>query len=155
TLVLQAVQDVRVGGRSSAAQYQYTLEGDDVQDLNAWAPKVYERLRKVPQLADVNSDQQIRGLQASLDIDRDTAARRGITAQGIDDTLYDAFGQRPVSTMFTQLNQYHVVMEADTPFWQNPDGLRDIYVKTPQGQQVPLSAFTHYAPATAPLAVNH
>jgi multidrug efflux pump len=155
TLVLQAVQDVRVGGRASAAQYQYTLQGDNVQDLNTWSPQVYERLRSLPALADVNTDQQIKGLQASLVIDRDTASRLGITSQTIDDTLYDAFGQRPVSTMFTPLNQYHVIMEADTPFWQNPDGLRAIYVKTPQGQQVPLSAFTHYQPATAPLAVNH
>ncbi len=155
TLVLQAVQDVRVGGRASAAQYQYTLQGDNVSDLNTWSPKVYERLRALPELADVNTDQQIKGLQASLVIDRDTASRLGITSQAIDDTLYDAFGQRPVSTMFTPLNQYHVIMEADTPFWQNPDGLRAIYVKTPQGQQVPLSAFTRYQPATAPLAVNH
>jgi multidrug efflux pump len=155
TLVLQAVQDVRVGGRASAAQYQYTLQGDNVSDLNTWSPKVYERLRGLPELADVNTDQQIKGLQASLVIDRDTASRVGITSQAIDDTLYDAFGQRPVSTMFTPLNQYHVIMEADTPFWQNPDGLRSIYVKTPQGGQVPLSAFTHYQPTTAPLAVNH
>jgi multidrug efflux pump len=155
TLVLQAVQDVRVGGRPSAAQYQYTLQGDNVQDLNTWSPQVYERLRSLPELADVNTDQQIKGLQASLVIDRDTASRLSITSQTIDDTLYDAFGQRPVSTMFTPLNQYHVIMEADTPFWQNPDGLRAIYVKTPQGQQIPLSAFTHYQPATAPLAVNH
>jgi multidrug efflux pump subunit AcrB len=126
-----------------------------VQDLNTWSPQVYERLRSLPELADVNTDQQIKGLQASLVIDRDTASRLSITSQTIDDTLYDAFGQRPVSTMFTPLNQYHVIMEADTPFWQNPDGLRAIYVKTPQGQQIPLSAFTHYQPATAPLAVNH
>jgi multidrug efflux pump len=155
TLVLQAVQDVRVGARASAAQYQYTLQGDDSSDLNEWAPKVYDQLRRLPELADVNTDQQIKGLQAELNIDRDAAGRMGLTPQTIDDTLYDAFGQRPVSTMFTPLNQYHVIMEADTPFWQNPDGLRDIYVETPSGQQVPLSAFTHYGPSTAPLAVNH
>jgi len=155
TLVMQAVQDVRVGGRPSAAQYQYTLQGDNVPDLNTWSPKLYEQLRSLPELADVNTDQQIKGLQASLAIDRDTASRLGITSQAIDDTLYDAFGQRPVSTMFTPLNQYHVIMEADTPFWQSPEGLHAIYVKTPQGQQAPLSAFAHYQPATAPLAVNH
>jgi multidrug efflux pump len=155
TLVLQAVQDVRVGGRSSAAQYQYTLEGDNIDDLNEWAPRVYDRLRTLPELTDVNTDQQTKGLEASLVIDRDTAARLGITSQAIDNTLYDAFGQRPVSTMYTPLNQYYVIMEADTPFWQNPDGLRNIYVKAAQGGQVPLSAVTHYAPGMAPLAVNH
>jgi len=155
TLVLQAVQDVRVGGRSSAAQYQYTLEGDNIDDLNEWAPRVYDRLRTLPQLADVNTDQQTKGLEASLVIDRDTASRLGITSAAIDNTLYDAFGQRPVSTMYTPLNQYYVIMEADTPFWQNPDGLRNIYVKAAQGGQVPLSAVTHYAPGMAPLAVNH
>jgi multidrug efflux pump len=155
TLVLQAVQDVRVGGRSSAAQYQYTLEGDNIDDLNEWAPRVYERLRTLPELADVNTDQQTKGLEASLVIDRDTASRLGISSQAIDNTLYDAFGQRPVSTMYTPLNQYYVIMEADTPFWQNPDGLRNIYVKATQGGQVPLSAITHYAPGMAPLAVNH
>jgi multidrug efflux pump len=155
TLVLQAVQDVRVGGRASAAQYQYTLQGDDASDLNDWAPKVYDKLRALPELTDVNTDQQIKGLQAALTIDRDAAGRMGLTPQAIDDTLYDAFGQRPVSTMYTALNQYHVIMEADTPFWQNPDGLRDIYVETPAGRQVPLSAFTRYGPSTAPLAVNH
>jgi multidrug efflux pump len=155
TLYLQAVQDLRVGGRASNAQYQYTLRGESVKDLNAWAPCVYSRLRTLPQLADVNTDQQVHGLEASLAIDRGTAARLGITAQQIDDTLYDAFGQRPVSTMYTQLNQYHVVMEADPRFWQNPDALRYIDVRSSTGALVPLSAFTHYAPSTAALAVNH
>ena len=154
-LYLQSVQDLRIGGRASSGQYQYTLQGDDVKELNTWAPQVYGRLRQLPQLADVNSDQQTKGLEASLVIDRSTASRLGVTSQAIDDTLYDAFGQRPVSTTYTQLNQYHVIMEVDPRFWQNPDGLRYIYVHTALGGQVPLSAFTHYAPATAPLAVNH
>jgi multidrug efflux pump len=155
TLYLQSVQDLRIGGRASAGQYQYTLQGDNVKELNTWAPQVYGRLRKLPQLADVNSDQQTKGLEASLVIDRATASRLGVTSQAIDDTLYDAFGQRPVSTTYTQLNQYHVIMEVDPRFWQNPAGLRYIYVHTMLGGEVPLSAFTHYAPATAPLAVNH
>jgi multidrug efflux pump len=155
TLYLQADQDLRVGGRRSNAQYQYTLQGDNVAELNDWAPQVYNRLRTIPQLADVNSDQQTHGLQASLVIDRDTAARLAITSQMIDNTLYDAFGQRFVSTMYTQLNQYHVVLEVDPQFWQSPDGLRYIFVRANNGSQVPLSVFTHYEATTAPLAVNH
>ena len=154
TLYLQADQDLRVGGRRSNAQYQYTLQGDNVTELNDWAPQVYNKLRTVPQLADVNSDQQTHGLRASLVIDRSTASRLGITPQMIDNTLYDAFGQRFVSTMYTQLNQYHVVLEVDPQFWQSPDSLRYIFVKA-NGGQVPLSAFTHYEAATAPLAINH
>jgi len=155
TLFLQPVQDLRVGGRIGAAQYQYTLQGDDANELLRWAPRVLEKLRTLPQLADVNSDQQDRGLQASLAIDRSTASRLGVTPQMIDGTLYDAFGQRPVSTMYTALNQYHVVMEVDPQFWQDPDGLKYVYVRASTGRLVPLSAFTHYEPATAPLAVNH
>jgi multidrug efflux pump len=155
TLFLQPVQDVRVGGRFGAAQYQYTLQADDAKDLFRWAPRVLEKLRGLPVLADVNSDQQDQGLQATLAIDRSTASRLGISPQLIDDTLYDAFGQRPVSTMFTALNQYHVILEADPRFGQNPDALKYLYVRANGGSLVPLSAFTHYAPATAPLAVNH
>jgi multidrug efflux pump len=155
TLVLQPVQDVRVGGRPSAAQYQYTLQGDNADELLQLAPQVYEKLRHLPQLTDVNSDQQNRGLQASLVIDRSTASRLGITPQNIDDALYDAFGQRQISTMYTQLNQYHVILEVDPKFWQNPDGLKYVYVRGKTGDLVPLSAFTHYEPSTAPLAVNH
>ncbi|HWF85313.1 MAG TPA: efflux RND transporter permease subunit, partial [Vicinamibacterales bacterium] len=155
TLYLQADQDLRVGGRRSNAQYQYTLQGDNVADLDHWAPQVYNALRTLPELADLNSDQQVRGLQASLVIDRSTAARLGITSQIIDDTLYDAFGQRFVSTMYTPLNQYHVVLEVAPSFWQSPDGLRYIFARSNSGGQVPLSAFTHYAPDTAPLAINH
>ncbi len=155
TLVLQPVQDVRVGGRHSAAQYQYTLRGDNSDELLEWAPQVLQRLRKLPELTDVNSDQQNKGLEASLVIDRPTATRLGITPQMIDDTLYDAFGQRQVSTMYTQLNQYHVVMEVEPRFWQNPEGLKYVYVRSKTGDLVPLSAFTHYQPSTASLTVNH
>ncbi|HYM59265.1 MAG TPA: multidrug efflux RND transporter permease subunit [Thermoanaerobaculia bacterium] len=155
TLYLQSVQDVRVGGRMGAAQYQYTLRDDDSKELFLWAPLVYEKLRKVKELTDVNSDQQNRGMQASLTIDRATASRLGISSQMIDNTLYDAFGQRPVSTMYTQLNQYHVIMEVSPEFWQNPDGLRYIYIPAKNGTMVPLSAFTRFEKNTAPLTVNH
>src|SRR5207249_1631830 len=113
------------------------------------------RLRQLKELADVNSDQQDRGLQASLAIDRPTASRLGVTPQTIDATLYDAFGQRPVSTMYTQLNQYHVVMEVSHDFWQDPSGLKQVYVKANDGSLIPLSAFTRYQTSTAPLSVNH
>ena len=155
TLVLQPVQDVRTGGRPSAAQYQYTLQGDDAAELLRWAPIVTERLKKLPQLVDVNSDQQNKGLQTQLVIDRQTASRLSITPAMIDNTLYDAFGQRQVSTTYTALNQYHVVMEVEPKFWQSPDGLKYTYVRSATGQLVPLSAFSHYEPSTAPLAVNH
>jgi multidrug efflux pump len=155
TLVLQPVQDIRVGGRPSAAQYQFTLQGDNSDELLAWAPKVLERLRKLKELTDVNSDQQNKGLEARLVIDRSTASRLGIAPQDIDNTLYDAFGQRQVSTMYTPLNQYHVVMEVEPRFWQSPDGLKYTYVRSQKGDLVPLAAITHYEPSTAPLAVNH
>ncbi len=155
SLFLQGTQDLRIGGRSGGAQYQYTLQGDNVKDLNYWAPLVFRKMRSLPEIADVNTDQQDKGLQASLVIDRATASRLGISTQMIDDTLYDAFGQRQVSTMYTQLNQYHVVMEVEPRFWKNPDGLKYIYVRSTTDQQVPLSAFTHYASTTTPLSVNH
>src|SRR5208282_689140 len=155
TLYLQAVQDVQVGGRMANAQYQYTLQGTDLDELNHWAPKLLTKLRSVPTLVDVSSDQQNKGLAANLVVDRDTASRLGLTQQVIDDTLYDAFGQRQVSTMYTQLNQYHVVMEVAPQFWQDPDSLALIYVKAPGGQQIRLNTFTHYAPSTTALAVNH
>ncbi|HTQ78591.1 MAG TPA: efflux RND transporter permease subunit, partial [Thermoanaerobaculia bacterium] len=154
-LFLQPVQDLRVGGRSSGAQYQYTLQGDDTKELLEWAPRLQQKLRGLPQLVDVNSDQQNKGLEASIAIDRSTASRLGITSQLIDDTLYDAFGQRPVSTMYQQLNQYHVVMEVEPKFWQNPDGLKYLYVRANDGSLVPLSAFTHFTSSNAPLTVNH
>jgi multidrug efflux pump subunit AcrB len=152
---LQAVQDLRIGGMASSALYQFTLRGDNLEELNTWGPRVLEKLRALPQLVDVNSDQQNRGLQSTLVIDRDTASRLGITAQLIDDTLYDAFGQRQVSITYTPLNQYHVVMEVAPPYWQRPETLRQIYVHSPKGAEVPLSAFTHYEPTTTSLSVNH
>jgi multidrug efflux pump len=151
----QAVQDLRVGGQASAAQYQYALQGDDLKDLSAWGSRVAERLRALPQLADLNSDQQDRGRQSSVVIDRATASRLGITAQRIDDTLYDAFGQRQVSTIFAPLNQYHVVMEVEPRSWQRPETLRDVYVRSAAGALVPLSAFSRYEPSSTALAVNH
>jgi multidrug efflux pump len=152
---VQAVQDLRVGGMASAAQYQYTLSGDNLADLAAWGPRVAQQLARLPQIADLNSDQQDRGSQASVVIDRQTASRLGLTPRLIDDTLYDAFGQRQVSTLYTPLNQYHVVMEVAPPFWQRPETLRDIYVRAPTGAQVPLAAFTRYEQTSTSLAVSH
>ena len=153
--VLQPVQDIRVGGRISNAQYQYTIQGDNLKDLAAWAPRVEREMRALPALADVTSDWQNKGLEARLTIDRDTASRLGITPQMIDDALYDAFGQRQVSINYTLLNQYHVVMEVAPRFWQHPDTLKDIYVHSAGDMAVPLSAFTHYEPSSTSLAVNH
>jgi multidrug efflux pump len=154
-LYLQPVQDLTVEDRISRTQYQYTMEDADGRELGEWAPKLVEKLQNLPQLRDVASDQQEQGMQASLAIDRDTASRLGILPQTIDDTLYDAFGQRQVSTIFTQLNQYHVVLEVDPTFQQNPDALKQIYVHSSNGTQVPLSAFTQYSSEGAPVAVNH
>jgi len=152
---LAPVQDLRVGGRISNALYQYTLQGTDLAELNTWSQRVLQKLRTVPQVVDLNSDLQNKGRQANLVIDRPTASRLGITPQVIDNVLYDAFGQRQVSISYTLLNQYHVVMEVDPIFWQRPDTLRDIYVPSSNGSQVPLSAFTHYEPSATALAVNH
>jgi multidrug efflux pump subunit AcrB len=155
TLFLQAVQDLRIGGRASNAQFQYTLQSTNLAELNAFAPQMLAKLRTLPGLRDVATDQQNRGLQAALVIDRDAASRLGITAQAIDDVLYNSFGQRQVSTIFTPLNQYHVVLEVAPQFQQNPDALRTIYVKSSTGAQVPLSAITRFGSSTTPLAVNH
>ena len=155
TLFLQSAQDLTIGGRLGNAQYQYTLQGEDLSELNAWAPRVLEKLRTLPGLRDVNSDQQNRGLEARVEIDRDTAARLGVDAATIDSVLYDAFGQRQVSTMYRQLNQYHVVMEVDPRLRQSPDSLHNIYVKSTTGAEVPLSTFAHFAPSNTALAVNH
>jgi len=152
---LQAAQDLRVGGRQSNAQYQFTMQGDNLDDLNQFAPKMVDQLKTIPIITDVSSDQQNRGLQAMIQYDRRTASRFGITSQLIDDTLYDAFGQRQVSTMYTALNQYHVVMEAAPEFWQNPLFLGQIYVDSPAGQEVPLSALAQVGNTTAPLTVTH
>jgi multidrug efflux pump len=155
TLFLQAAQDVRVGGRMSSAQYQFTMRGDNLADLTRIAPVMLTALRKVPLIADVNSDQQDRGMQTFVQYDRESAARFGISTQLIDATLYDAFGQRQVSTMYTTLNQYHIIMEAAPEFWQNPLILHDIFVRAPSGSMVPLDAIATHAPATAPLTVPH
>jgi multidrug efflux pump len=144
-----------VDDRVSRTQFQYSLEDADAKELNLWAPRLVEKLQSLPELRDVASDQQSEGLQASLVIDRDSAARFGITPQMIDDTLYDAYGQRLVSTMFTQLNQYHVVLEVDSHFGQNPDSLDHIYVRAPGGTQVPISSFTSLETTNIPLSVNH
>jgi len=155
TLYLQAMQDVRVGGRLSNALYQFTMQGDNLDDLTNYAPRMLEALRRIRIITDVSSDQQNNGLQSLVQYDRATAARFGISPQLIDNTLYDAFGQRQVSTMYTSLNQYHVVMEAAPQFWQNPQFLRETWVMGPNGHEVPLSAIAHYGPAIAPLAVTH
>jgi multidrug efflux pump len=155
TVFLQAGQDLRIGGRQSSAQFQYTIQSDNLDDLVKWGPQLLQQMRKLPGFTDVNTDQQNSGLQASLIYDRDTASRLGITPQLIDTTLYNSFGQAQVSTMYTSLNQYHVVMEAAPPFWQSPVGLSDVYVHPTTGGEVPLSAIAHFEPTTAPLAVNH
>jgi len=154
-LYLQPIQDVRVGGRLGGAQYQYTLQADDADELFAWAPRVLQRLRRLREVTDVNSDQQNHGLQSSIEIDRQTASRLGISAAAIDSTLYSAFGQRQVSTMYRELNQYHVVMQVAPEFWQDPSALRYVYVKATDRSLVPLSAFARVATSTAPLTVNH
>ncbi len=139
TLYMQPVQDLTVEDRVSRTQYQYSMEDADAQELSGWAPKLVGELRKLPSMRDVATDQQNGGLKAELVVDRDTASRLGILPQAIDDTLYDAFGQRQVSTIFTQLNQYHVVLEVDPQFAQNPDSLKNIYVHSGSGAQVPLA----------------
>jgi multidrug efflux pump len=155
TLYMQPVQDLTVEDRISRTQFQYSMEDADGKELSDWAPKLVDKLTALPQLRDVASDQQDRGLQETITIDRDTASRLGILPQTIDDTLYDAFGQRQVSTIFTQLNQYHVILEVDPAFQQNPDALKQIFVHSTNGTQVPLSAFTQFSSEAAPIAVNH
>ncbi len=155
TLILQSAQDLTIGGRSGNAQYQYTLQSANLDDLNNWSPRLLQKLRTLPELRDQNSDQQDKGLQAKLVIDRDTASRMGITPQTLDNALYDAFGQRQVSTMYRALNQYHVVMEVAPQFQQTPEALQNIYLRSTNGTPVPLAAFTHYEASNTPLAVNH
>ncbi len=154
-LFLQPIQDLRVGGRGSSAQYQYTLIGSSIQELNSWAPKLMEEMRKIPGVADVNTDAQNKGVQTRLEVNRTTAARLGISFSEIDNTLYDAFGQRQVSTMYEALNQYRVVMELEPQFLEGPQNLRHIYVRGPNNVQVPLSDL--YTPATrnTSLSVAH
>ncbi|HEX3632563.1 MAG TPA: multidrug efflux RND transporter permease subunit [Casimicrobiaceae bacterium] len=154
-LFLNPVQDIRVGGRQSNATYQYTLQADDLDELRTWEPRIRAALSRLPQLVDVNTDQQDKGLQTSLVIDRDTAARLGVSPTLIDTTLNDAFGQRQVSTIYSALNQYHVVMEAAPEYWQSASALDNVYVSTSSGAQVPLSAFARYQRTNTALGVNH
>ena len=154
-VVLQAGQDLRIGGRQSNAQYQYTIQSDNLNDLVKWGPALFAEMKKLPMLRDVDTDQQNSGLEAALVYDRPTAARMGITPELIDRTLYQAFGQALVSTMYTPLNQYYVVMEVAPQYWQDPKSLNDIYVHPETGGEVPLSAITRFEPTTAALAVNH
>ena len=155
TLVLQAVQDVRIGGRQSAAQYQYTIQSDNLPQLTQWAPLLLRKMKGIRQLTDVTSDQQNSGMAANVVIDRATASRLGVSAEAIDAALYDAFGEREIATTYTQLNQYYVVMEVAPSFWQDPSALDNVYVSAAGGGVVPLSAFTTFGTSTAPLAVNH
>jgi multidrug efflux pump len=155
TLYLQSVQDVNVGGRLASAQYQFTLQADQISDLNYWAPRLMERLKTIPQLRDVNSDEQLKGLQTTVVVDRDTASRLGVSIQAIDDTLNDAFGQRQVSVMYAGINQYYVVMEVLPEYQQNPAYLSQVYVASNTGKLVPLSAFSHFSPANTALTINH
>ena len=155
TLFLQVQQDLNIGGRYGQAQYQYTIQGEDLNELNKWGPLLLKKMRSLQELRDVNTDQQDKGLQAQLVIDRDTAGRLGVAAQDIDNALYDAFGQRQVSTMYMPLNQYHVVMEAAPGFQQTTEALQNIYLRSTSGTPIPLAAFTHFQPSNIPLAVNH
>ena len=155
SLFMQAVQDVQIDSRVSRTQYQYTLEDADETELSQWSTILLNKLRTLPALVDLASDQQLNGLQFNIDVDRDTASRLNVLPQNIDDTLYDAFGQRQVSIMFTQLNQYRVILEAAPHYQLTPESLDKIYVKSTTGRMVPLSAFAHLRTGTAPLAINH
>jgi multidrug efflux pump len=155
TLFMQAAQDLTIGGRMSQAQFQYTLQGEKLEDLNEWAPLLLQKLRDSKQLRDVNTDQQDKGLEAEVVIDRDTASRLGVAMSDIDAALYDAFGQRQVSVMYRQLNQYHVVLEVAPEFARSEAALESIYVRASSGLPVPLSAFAHFGPSNTPLSVSH
>jgi len=155
SLFLQNVQDVRLGGRISRTQYQYTLVDANLEVLNEWAPRVLARLRTLPELRDVNTDQQTQGLKLDIQVDRDSAARLGITPQMVDDTLYDAFGQRQVATIYTQLNQYRVVLEVKAEFQANPKALEKLYLRAADGSQVPLGALAKVTQSNTVLSVNH
>jgi multidrug efflux pump len=154
-LFMQSAQDLTIGGRQSQAQYQYTLQGENLNELNTWTPRLLQKLRAMPQLRDVNTDQQDKGLNASVVIDRDTAARLGVASADIDNALYDAFGQRQVSIMYRQLNQYHVVMEVAPEFAQSVEALQATYVRSSNGTAVPLASIAHFASSNSSLAVNH
>jgi hydrophobe/amphiphile efflux-1 (HAE1) family protein len=155
TLYLQGQQDLSIGGRVSQAQYQYTLQGENLAQLNEWAPQLLEKMRALPELRQVNTDQQDKGLEQKVIIDRDTASRLGVEASDIDAALYDAFGQRQVSTIYQALNQYHVVMEVAPQYQLDPETLQNVYVHSKNGNMVPLAAFAHFGPGNTFLAVNH
>jgi hydrophobe/amphiphile efflux-1 (HAE1) family protein len=155
TLFFQVQQDLTLSPRYGQAQYQYTIQGEDLNELNKWGPLLLQKIRNLQELRDVNTDQQDKGLQAQLVIDRDTAGRLGVAAQDIDNALYDAFGQRQVSTMYRPLNQYHVVMEVAPEYQQTTESLQNIYLRSSAGAPIPLAAFTHFTPSNMPLAVNH
>jgi multidrug efflux pump len=152
---LQAAQDLRIGGRSSSALYQYTIQADNVADLFKWGPILKTEMKRLPGLQDVNSDQQNGGLEELMTYDRNTAARLGLTAQSLDSALYGAFGQSEVSIIYTQLNQYYVVLEVAPQYWQSPEGLKDIYLHTSGNGVIPLLAVAKGQASTTPLAVNH
>jgi multidrug efflux pump len=154
-LFLFADQDLRAGGRQSNSQYQYTLRSDDIYELREWEPKIRNALANVPQITDVSTDSQNRGLETTLVFDRDTIARLGLTTAQINSALYNAFGQRQVSTLYKSLNQYHVIMEVAPQFAQGPEALRGVYVVARDGSKIPLSAFARFEPTNAALSVNH
>ncbi len=155
SLFLQSAQDLIIGGRQGGAQFQYSISADNLQDLNLWAPRIMEKLKKIDGIADINSDARDNGLEMFVDVDRDAAQRFSITSNQIDNTLYSAFGQRQVSTMYRAMNQYHVIMVAAPQFWQNPETLNDIYVASSNGTVVPLSVFAQFKPSSTLLAVHH
>ena len=155
TLYLQSAQDLQIGGRQSASQFQWALQSENLQELNYWAPQMMAKMSALPQLRDVSTNQQDKGLEAHVEIDRDTAARMGVTASAIDNALYDAFGQRQVSIIYRQLNQYRVVLEVDPAFSGDPGTLNYIYARASNGAQVPLSSFARFSPSSTALGVNH
>ncbi|HWF10615.1 MAG TPA: efflux RND transporter permease subunit [Bryobacteraceae bacterium] len=155
TLYLQSQQDLKIGGRQGNAQYQYTLQTQDLDLLALWGPRVLDKLSALPEIADVSSDQQNSGLATNVIIDRDTASRLGLTAQAVDSALYDAFGQRQVSTMYKAINQYHVVLALEQQWWESPDFLKQVYVQTPRGLSVPLSTFAHFQQGITPIQLPH
>jgi len=154
-LFMQSVQDVRMGGRSSRTQYQYTLQDADLNELKLWAPQVLERFRALPQLKDVATDQQTKGLLLNVHVDRDTASRLGVSLSAVDNALYDAFGQRQVSTIFTERNQYRVILELRPELAETPESLQRFYVSALDGSQVPLTSIATFSPAATPLSVSH
>jgi multidrug efflux pump len=152
---LQAVQDLRIGGRSSNAQYQYTIQSDSMNSLTKWGPIILSKMKKLPGLQDVSSDQQNGGLDEVLNYDRVTAAKLGATVQSLDSELYSAFGQSEVSVIYTPANQYYVILEAAPRYWQSPQGLKDIYFNTSSNANIPLLAMATPRVSTTPLAINH